>query len=50
MFIEMVINYTLKKMFKNFLDGPVVKTVLPMQWAWIQSLVKELDPVCHNRG
>ena len=49
MFIEMVINCTLKKMFKDFSSGSVVKTVLPMQWAWIQSLVKELVPTCHNR-
>ena len=49
MLIEMVINYTLKKTFKDFSGGSVVQTVLPMQWAWIQSLVKELDPTCHNR-
>ena len=26
----------------NFPGGPVVKTVLPMQGAWVQSLVREL--------
>ena len=44
----MVTNYTLKKMFKGFPGGPVVKTVLPKQWAWVQSLVRELDPTCHS--
>ena len=28
----MVTNCTLKKMFKGFPGGPVVKTVLPKQW------------------
>ena len=25
-----------------FPSGPVVKTVFPVQWAWVQSLVQEL--------
>ena len=29
--------------------GPVAKTLsFQMQGAWVQSLVRELDPTCHN--
>ena len=34
--------------FKDLPGGPVAKTLLPMQGAWIQSLARELDPLCHN--
>ena len=34
--------------FRHFPGGPVVKTELPMQWAWVQSLVRERDPACCN--
>ena len=35
---------------KNMIwDFPVVKTAaLPKQGAWVRSLVRELDPMCHN--
>ena len=33
---------------KNFSGGPVAKTLLPMQRAWVQCLVRELDPTCDN--
>ena len=26
----------------------MAKTLLPVQGAWVQSLVRELDPACHN--
>ena len=29
----------------DFPGGPVAKTVLPMQEAWVRSLVRELDPI-----
>lgn len=29
-------------------DCPVAKTLLPMQEAWVQSLIRELDPACLN--
>ena len=29
---------------RNFPGGPVAKTVLSVQEAWVQSLVRELDP------
>ena len=32
----------------DFLGGPVVKTVLPVQGAQVRSLVRELDPACCN--
>ena len=32
----------------DFPGGPVAKTVLPVRGACVQSLVKELDPACHN--
>ena len=32
----------------DFPDGLVTKTVLPMHRAWAQSLVSELDPLCHS--
>ena len=32
----------------DFPGGPVVKTALPVQGAWVQSLVRELDPTYRN--
>ena len=31
-----------------FSSGLAIKTVLPMQVALVKSLVRELDPTCHN--
>ena len=31
---------------RDFSGGPVVKTVLLGQGAWVPSLVRELDPTC----
>ena len=33
--------------FQEFSGDPVVKTVLPLQGAWVQSLVRELNPTSH---
>ena len=33
---------------REFLYGPVAKTLLPKQGARAQSLVRELDATCHN--
>ena len=33
---------------RDFPGGPVAKTALPMPRAWVQSLVRELDPMCCN--
>ena len=33
-------------MDKEDIVGPVLRFTLPMQDAWIQSLVRELDPTC----
>ena len=33
---------------RDFLGGSVAKTALPMQEAWVRSLVRELDLTCHN--
>ena len=32
----------------DFPGGPVAKTALPMQGAWVQSLARELDPTYHD--
>ena len=32
----------------DFPGGPVADSMLPTQGAWVQSLVRELDPTCHN--
>ena len=32
-----------KGISRDFPGGPVAKTVLPMQGAWVQHLVRELD-------
>ena len=37
-----------KEYYWDCLDGPVAKTLLPMQGGWVQSLVGELDPIYHN--
>ena len=29
-------------------DGPLPKTALPVHAAWVQSLVRELDPTCYK--
>ena len=33
---------------RDFSGGPVAKTTLLTQGTWVQSLVRELDPTCHN--
>ena len=34
----------------DFLGGTVVKdSTIPMQWAWVRSLVRELDPICMSQ-
>ena len=38
----------LKRPRSDFPGGPVAKTALPMQGTWVRSLVRELDPTCHN--
>ena len=41
-------NYTKllkKKKERDFPDGPVAKTMLPMQRTRVQSLFRELDPI-----
>ena len=38
-----------KNVLGNFPDGPVVKTALLRQGAQVWSLVRELDPTCHNK-
>ena len=41
-----VIKY---KMSWDFPGGPVVRTPsFQLQGAWVRSLVRELDPTCHN--
>ena len=35
-------------LMEDFPGGPVAKTVLPVQGAWVKSLVRELDPTCRN--
>ena len=32
----------------SLLPGAVAETALSMQGAWVQSLVRELDPICQN--
>ena len=34
--------------FEDFLGGPVAKTELPREGAWVWSLVVELGPPCHK--
>lgn len=34
--------------FRDSPGGPGAKTELPMQEGWVQSLGRELDPMCHN--
>ena len=34
--------------WRDFPGGPVAKTLLPIQGAWVPSLVRELDPTCPN--
>ena len=34
---------------REFPGGPVADSTLPMQGAWVQSLVMELDPTCLNK-
>ena len=33
----------IKKRVEDFPGGPVTKTAIPVQEAWVQSLVRELD-------
>ena len=37
----------LTQRFRDFPGGPVVKT-LSSQWAWVQSLIRELYPTCRS--
>ena len=38
-----------KRLLWDFPGGPVAKTPpLPMQGAWVRSLLRELDPTCCN--
>ena len=37
-----------KEISRDFPGGPVTKTVLPMQGAWVPPLVREVDPTCCN--
>ena len=53
--IELIINdvHMVKPPFKEslkwgFCGGKMGKTWLPMQGSWDHSLVRELDPTCHN--
>jgi len=39
-------NKNPKKQLGDFPGGPVAKTLLPMQAAWIPSLIRELDLTC----
>ena len=32
----------------DILGGPGADSTLSMQGAWVQTLVRELDPTCHN--
>ena len=42
-------SHEIKRHLQDFPDEPVVKTLeLPMQEAWVQSLVGELSPTCCN--
>ena len=34
---------------EDFPGGPVADSALPVQGAWVQSLVRELDPAYHNK-
>ena len=45
-----VVRWTLelKNQDRDFPGSPVVKTLLLLQGAQVQSLVRELDPNCHN--
>ena len=38
----------IKKKVEDFPGGPVTKTVIPVQEAWVQSLVRELDLTLHQ--
>ena len=38
----------LKAYLWDFPDGPVVKTLFPMQGTRVHSLFRELDPTCHH--
>ena len=33
---------------RDFSDDPVADSMLPMQRAWVQSLVRKLDPIYNN--
>ena len=45
-------NYLYNIIVSEFVEGlpggPVVDSALPMQGAWVQLLVRELDPTCHS--
>ena len=33
---------------RDFRNGPAIKIHAPKERAWVQYLVRELDPTCHN--
>ena len=37
-----------KLVFRDFSGGSVTDSTLPVQEAQVRSLVRELDPMCHN--
>ena len=43
-----IIMIIFKDTFRDSPDGPVAKTPLPMQGAWLPPLVRELGPACRN--
>ena len=46
---QMAVNIKVIAVYRDFPDGSVAKdSVLLRQGAQVQSLVMELDPVCHN--
>ena len=44
--LTLPLSVCLKPNCRDFPGGPVSR--IPMQGAGVQSLVKELDPTCHN--
>ena len=47
--VHQIVGCRTEKIYRDFPGGPVVKTTLPMQGARVRSLVRELDPTCHNK-
>ena len=46
--LEMTTSISQKANSRDFPGGPVADSTLPMQWAWVQSLVRKLDPTCQK--